>query len=174
MQHQLDAPLGFAKLATDPVVALSSNTYYNTVTNRLRYYNGSAWQDVGGGGTINNRALTMGADGAGVLPLTGVMGYFQIPYPGTIYGWAAWTKDGLTITAQFDIWKIADGGALPTVANTITASAKPTLTAVNHTSSTTLTGWTVAVATGDWFAYNLDSISGAAKGVNLELKIAAS
>ena len=175
VQSQMEVPLGLVGLATDPVIVVPRGMYYNTTTNKIRYYNGTAWTDLAtSGSTSNIRAVVMGADGAGSLPLTGVLGYYQSPYAGTITGWAAWTKDALTVTAQFDIWKIADGGALPTVGNSITAAAKPTLTAVNHTSSATLTGWTTAVALGDWFAFKLDSVSGAATGVNLELKISAS
>jgi hypothetical protein len=45
------------------------------------------------------------------------------------------------------------------VADTITASAKPTLTAAQNAYSTTLTGWTTAVTAGDILGFNLDSSS---------------
>jgi Tfp pilus assembly protein PilV len=56
----------------------------------------------------------------------------------------------------FDIWKAA-APTIPTVANTITAAAKPTLTSQQTNASTTLTGWTTAVAANDMLGFNVDS-----------------
>src|SRR5207245_657787 len=47
----------------------------------------------------------------------------------------------------------------PTVANTITASAKPTLTTATKATSSVLTGWTTSCAVGDILEINVDSVS---------------
>jgi hypothetical protein len=82
--------------------------------------------------------------------------YICVPYGGTI---AEWTLvSDVAVTAVVDIWKAA--GNLPTNGNTITASAKPTLTADTVATSTTLTAWTTSVTTGDVFGFELESLSG--------------
>jgi hypothetical protein len=55
-----------------------------------------------------------------------------------------------------DIWKAAYP-TVPTVANTITASALPTLSAEQVYTDSTLTGWTTAVLKDDWFGFNINS-----------------
>ena len=58
-----------------------------------------------------------------------------------------------------DIWKDAYANYLPTVADTITASAKPTISAGTKYESTTLTGWARHFAPGDILLFNVDSIA---------------
>jgi hypothetical protein len=43
------AALKFFNSASDPGSPVSGDTYYNTTTNKIRYYNGSAWADVSSG-----------------------------------------------------------------------------------------------------------------------------
>lgn len=47
-------PLGFVLevLPADPAVGYEGRCYYNSTTKGLRYYNGSAWADMGGGGDV--------------------------------------------------------------------------------------------------------------------------
>jgi hypothetical protein len=71
-------------------------------------------------------------------------------------------------TAVVDIWKLA--GAIPTVANTITAAAKPTLTAASFSTDVTLTGWTTAFSAGDVFIFHLDS-NNTAEQIQCVLKV---
>lgn len=59
-----------------------------------------------------------------------------------------------------DIWKIARTGLPASVANTITAAAKPTLSTARSSRDTTLTGWTLSVAAGDTLTFKVDSVSG--------------
>jgi hypothetical protein len=100
---------------------------------------------------------------------TGIKGYFTIPYACTIVGWTITSVLDVTGSVVFDIWKA--NAAIPTVANTITASAKPTLSSGVLASSATLTGWTTSIAAGDVLAYNVDSIS-LLKKVTLGIKVA--
>jgi hypothetical protein len=106
------------------------------------------------------QAYTIGitVDGGGSAITTGVKGYRSIPVTGNI------TKVRLLADqdgdAVVDLWlKDPDGGTdyPPTVADTITASAKPTLSTADFDEDTTLTGWTVAVTAGDVMAFNIDS-----------------
>ena len=59
-----------------------------------------------------------------------------------------------------DVWKDTYGNYPPTIADTITASAKPTLPAANKSQDATLTGWTTAVAAGTTLRFNVDSCTG--------------
>ena len=69
------------------------------------------------------------------------------------------------VTAQpsgscvIDIWKDSYANFPPTVADTITASAKPTISAADQSQDNTLTGWTTTVTAGDYLMPNVDSCS---------------
>lgn len=69
---------------------------------------------------------------------------FISPYTGTITGWRIIADTSSTLT--LDLWK---NTSVPTNANSITASAKPALTAASFATGSTLTGWTTAVTAGD-------------------------
>jgi len=58
-----------------------------------------------------------------------------------------------------DIWKDTYANFPPTVADTITASAKPTISTATKGQSSTLTGWTTSVAVGDILRFNVDSVT---------------
>jgi hypothetical protein len=105
-------------------------------------------------------------DTTGSALTSGSIVYFRVPYSCTIAGWAI-TVDGGTVT--FDIWKIASGSAIPTVSNTITASAKPALSSGTALVSTTLTGWTTSVSADDIFGIQLNTVA-TAKYAEIDLK----
>ena len=57
----LAGPLRPQNLAADPTILttyLAGDTYYNTVSNKMRFYTGSVWADVGGGATITPKKET--------------------------------------------------------------------------------------------------------------------
>jgi hypothetical protein len=56
-----------------------------------------------------------------------------------------------------DIWNDTYANHPPTVADTITAAAKPTLTAAVKSSDDGLAGWTTSIAADDILAFNVDS-----------------
>jgi hypothetical protein len=113
---------------------------------------------LGGTLTLNipnqNRAAGISVDGQGAVITIGVKGFVKIPYSGTITSWTIISRE--TGSCVFDIWKST---SLPTVANTITGSAPPTLTAGTVATSTTLTGWTTTITAGDILGFNLNSAS---------------
>jgi hypothetical protein len=100
------------------------------------------------------RTITFIVDGGGSVITTGTKGYLpKIPFAGTIVSWRMIAKE--SGSAVVDVWKAAS--AVPTNGNTITASAKPTLTAQQLADSSTLTGWTTSIAVGDVFGWEVES-----------------
>ncbi len=92
--------------------------------------------------------------------------HLGIGYSGTITGWYLTVYPSASVT--LDVWKVSNG--VPTVANTITASAKPSTSSARFNSSTTLTGWNTSVSVGDYFMMNVDS-NNLATYINLQLVI---
>ena len=58
-----------------------------------------------------------------------------------------------------DLWKDTYANFPPTVADSITGSAKPTLSSAVKNQSSTLTGWTTGISAGDIIRFNVDSAS---------------
>ena len=107
-------------------------------------------------------------DGGGSAITTGVKGYVEIPYSGTITSWTIMAdQSGSTV---IDLWKDTYANYPPTSGDTIAGSAKPTLTAAVKAQSSTLTGWTTAVAAGDIIAFNVVSASTSTR-ITLSIKI---
>lgn len=82
----------------------------------------------------------------------------HVPQSGTINGVYVYTQGG-SGSCVIDIWKDTYANFPPTVADTITAAAKPTISAATKYSDTTLTGWTTAVTAGDVIKFHVDSTS---------------
>jgi hypothetical protein len=116
---------------------------------------------TGDAGSITTNQKTATAtfvlDGGGSALTTGVHGDLEIPFAGTIT--AARLLADQTGSLVVDIWKDTYTNYPPTVADTITASAKPTLSAATKYQDTTLTGWTTSVSAGDTLRFNVDSAS---------------
>lgn len=120
------------------------------------------------GPTIANAVFGDGVSTDSVA--AGSVCYVRVPYGGSLIQWDVVAD--VACTCSIDVWKRA--GAVPTVANTITASAKPGLTASQVGESTALTGWTVAVTAGDVLGFKLESLSGGLPTqINLSLKVLA-
>ena len=79
----------------------------------------------------------------------------RVPMAGTITS-AIITGD-ISGSAVVDIWKDTTANYPPSVADTITASAKPTLSTQSLVTDSTLTGWTKTLTTGDWLVFSVDS-----------------
>lgn len=127
----------------------------------------------GTSGTSQTAAGSFGitVDGGGSVIPTGLRGFVVIPYSGTITEWTIIAdQSGSSVV---DIWKSTYAGAPPTIANTITGSALPTLTASQKAQSSTLTGWTTSVTTGDVIGFNVNSASTITR-LNLSIKITKS
>jgi hypothetical protein len=118
--------------------------------------------NIPGGGTTNQsiRSIGGGFDGGGSALSSGGVTYFTVPFACTIQAWNI-TVDTGTIT--FDVWKVASGTAIPTVSNSITASALPAISTGTAIHSTTLTGWTTSVSANDIFGIDINAVSSATK-----------
>lgn len=111
----------------------------------------------------NSQIRTIGAafDGAGsALTTTNAKVYYTVPFACTI---AAWNITVDTGTITFDIWKIATGTAIPTITNTITASALPAISTGTAIHSTSMSGWTTSVSANDIFAFVINTVATATK-----------
>jgi hypothetical protein len=102
-------------------------------------------------------AITFVIDGGGSVITTGQKGHLRLPFAGTIIS-AALAADQVG-SIVIDIWKDTTVNFPPTVADTITASAKPTLSSAQSSLDAVLTGWTKTFASGDYLAFNVDSVA---------------
>lgn len=96
-------------------------------------------------------------DGTNVIT-TGVKRYIAyFPYAMTVTAWYIIGSPSGSIV--IDIWRKALGAGVPTVADTITGSEKPTLSSQQQNSDTNLTTWGggLNIAVGDCLVFNVDS-----------------
>jgi hypothetical protein len=107
-------------------------------------------------------------DGGGSVITTGVKGYVQIPYDGTITGWTILADQSGSIVV--DVWKDTFANYPPLVADSIAGSEKPTLSSVIKNQDLALSTWTTSVTAGDIIAFNVDSASTVTR-VNLSINI---
>ena len=96
-------------------------------------------------------------DGGGVEIGTGIVIDIEIPFACTI--------ERVTMLADLsgsivvDIWKDTYANYPPVVGDSITASAKPTITTALKSQDSTLTGWTTSIVAGDTLRFNVDSVT---------------
>lgn len=79
------------------------------------------------------------------------------PAAGTLTGWTI--LGDVSGSAVVDVWKDTYANYPPTVADTIAASAKPTLSTATKNQDSTLTGWTTSISAGDIVRFHVDSAS---------------
>lgn len=101
---------------------------------------------------------TLNAIIEGTGPITtGVKGDVKVDGDYKIVAWTLLADASGSIVV--DIWKDVYGSYPPTVADSITASAKPTIASAIKGQSATLTGWTTRIRAGDILRFNVDSAS---------------
>lgn len=140
----------------------------NGTANHPYYYDGSTWTDLLAGGGVSTGSIIAQFDGGGYALATGLKARVQIPFDCTITGWTIITN--VSGSAVVDVWKDTYANYSPTVADSITASAKPTVTTSDKATSTTLTGWTTSVTAGDILIFNIDSCS-TITGLTISLQV---
>jgi len=107
-------------------------------------------------------------DGGGSVITTGVKADIQVDFPCTI--------EEVTLLADVsgsivvDIFKDTFANFPAVVGDSITASAKPTISSSDKSQDSTLTGWTTAIVAGDHIRFNVDSATTITR-VTLALKI---
>ncbi len=114
-------------------------------------------------------AITFIIDGGGGTIKTGIKGDLRIPFACTIQSVTLLADASGSIV--IDIWKDSYANYPPTDADSITASAPPTITSADKSEDITLTGWTTTINAGDCLRFNVDSVS-THKRVSLILKVA--
>lgn len=137
--------------------------WYETDTGNVYLYD-SSWHLIGGAVVVSARKqVVLIIDGFGTVITTGIKGFLSLPVAGTWKKWRLLSIDGAgPATAGdivVDIWKDTYANYPPTVADTITAAAKPTLSAANKNEDSTLAGWTTSFSAGDILGFNVDSVS---------------
>lgn len=98
-------------------------------------------------------------DGGGATIASGIAGDFVIGFPAIITGWVLLADQ--VGSCVIDLWKDSYTNYPPTVADSITASAKPTLASAIKNQDTFATpgmvGWDRGVKPSDTFRVNVDS-----------------
>ncbi len=107
-------------------------------------------------------------DGVGSTLTTGVKGDWEVPFACTIQQVTVLGDQSGSIV--IDIWKDTYANFPPTDADSITASAPPTVSAAVKSQDATLTGWTTSLAAGDTLRFNIDSVSNFTR-VTLSMKV---
>jgi hypothetical protein len=160
---------GTASFAISSSTAVSAS-FSQTASYAFTALTASYALNGGGGGSGLTSPIIIAWDGQGGFLSTGFTRYFVSPYNCTITGWSI-ISEGTNPTCTIDIWKTLYGTSLPTSANSITGSFSPSLSTGNVIRSSTLTGWTTAIAAGDILAFNIDAVANALTiKINLELQ----
>jgi hypothetical protein len=107
-------------------------------------------------------------DGGGATISAGIKGDITVPFACAIEEWTLLADQSGSIVV--DLWKDTYANYPPTVGDTITGSAKPTISAATKGQSSTLTGWTSTIAAGDTLRFNVDSCTSITR-VTLSLKV---
>lgn len=94
-------------------------------------------------------------DGGGSVLTTGVKGDVEVPFDATIVTARLFADQSGSVVV--DVWKDTYANFPPTNADSIAASAKPTLSSAAKSQDSTLTGWTKTLTKGDVLRFNVDS-----------------
>jgi len=153
----------------DEYIDISTGNHYYKTTGTSASPSNTGWLVVStgtSGSIVHSIGITI--DGGGSTPSTGIKGDFFVPYNATINSVTLLADQSGSIV--IDIWKDTYANYPPTNADSITASAKPTLSSATKSQDTTLTGWTTTLSAGDTLRFNVDSVSTITR-VTLVLKI---
>lgn len=110
-----------------------------------------------GSGTTRSFGITI--DGGGEAITTGVKGFVQIPFAGTITKATLLSTDASATACDLviDVWVDAFANYPPTDADSITDSTPPELDGESSSQDATLTNWTTTITAGDVVGFNVDS-----------------
>jgi hypothetical protein len=137
---------------------------YSNGTNQVASNVGTAGQlatsDGVGGVSFQSQvaSIVYVIDGGGAIYSNGVKGFLQIPFNCTITAVSLLADQ--TGSTVIDIWKDTYANFPPTVADSICASALPTIPlSATKSVDITLTGWTTTITAGDVLAFNVVSVT---------------
>lgn len=112
---------------------------------------------TGSGSGIATTGVMFVIDGGGSAITTGVKIPWYSNLDGTITAVTVLLDQSGSIVV--DLWLDTYANYLPTNADSITASATPTVSSATKSRDSTLTGWTKTIAVGDVILPNVDSIT---------------
>lgn len=117
--------------------------------------------DTGGQVTVALKGqlapLELIVDGGGSEIVPGVVADMRIPFACTIQKVTLLADQSGSIVV--DIWKDTLANFPPTDADSITASAPPTISGDDSSEDATLSGWTTSISAGDVLRFNVDSVT---------------
>jgi hypothetical protein len=161
MATTLPTVIAIGTYAALPAFGIQGRIYFATDTLKIWYDTGTAWVDVtpASGGKAEN--ITLFIDGGGSVISAGSKAFTSVPFAGTIQSITLLADQ--SGSAVLDVWKTTyanyDPGTHPVVADSITASAPPTISSSYKATDSTLTGWTTAIAAGDLLQFVVNSAS---------------
>lgn len=133
---------------------------------------GAADVAISTGATANQRRLSLvfqfGDGTNAIVAASEREQWVEANFDGAIEGWSLLADVSGSIVV--DVWKDTYTNYPPVVGDSITAAAKPTLTAQTKNTDVTLTGWTTAIVRGNTIKVHVDSAS-TVKAVTLTLFI---
>ncbi len=107
--------------------------------------------------SLKTTTIGITIDGGGSAITTGIKGDLYIPFACTII--AAVLLADQTGDIVIDIWNDSYANYPPTDADSITASAPPTISGGVKSKDSTLTGWDTSVAADSTLRFNVDSVN---------------
>jgi hypothetical protein len=160
------APNGLNLNGSSASITLAQNTGVTIFTDGTNYV---ANLGASAGTATTNGTLGITIDGGGSVPSTGTKGFLQVPYDCTI---DSWTMIANAAGSAVIGVKLSTYAGFPTTSS-IVASAPPTLSSAQNATSSTLTGWTTALAKGDVLEFDLSSVATITR-VTLQLAVTRS
>jgi len=141
---------------------------YEKTDGQLYFKNDAGVEVLLGGSTSAVSAIAFIIDGGGSTITAGIKGDLEIPFACTINRVTMLADQSGSIVV--DIWKDTYANYPPIDADSITASAVPTITTATKSQDATLTGWTTSITAGDTLRFNVDSAT-TIQRVTLILKV---
>jgi len=148
------AGFNLAGVTSDPSGLSDGDVWRNTTSTSLKARLGGATYTYASP-TMPVATITFVIDGGGSTITTGVKGYLEIPFACTITQVTMLADQSGSIVV--DVWKDTYANYPPVDADSITASAVPTISSAVKSQDATLTGWTTSIAAGDILGFNVDS-----------------
>jgi hypothetical protein len=161
--------------APDNALYVTLSTDATLVNERVATQGGNIeLSDGGAGGNLTIKApniIGITVDGGGSTITTGTKGFVVARGTCTIDQATLLSTDASSTSGSIvmDVWKDTYANYPPTNADSITASAKPTLSSANKSQDSTLTGWTTSVTAGDIIGFEVESATTVTK-VDLALR----
>jgi hypothetical protein len=148
-----------------PGAPSEGDQFFKTDENLIYFYLDSDWRPIH---WTKNLQIIIDGGGSAITSGEKYIGV-RIPWNCTILAWYLVADQSGSI--QIDLQVDTFANFPPTVADTIVASAPPALSTAQTDSDSTLSGWTTALAEGDWMRVYVDSAT-TVEWVNLVIVVA--